>query len=224
MKALAAQPNLVEQVQSAVLASIASGQLAPGERLIQEQVAQALGVSRQPVQQALQIMRNQGVLRDAPGRGLIVAPLEPDHVQNMFAMRSVIEGLACRQAAERNAERAARLGPSVIDAGRRAVAIGSVARMIAADIRFHELIYELSGNPLVPMALATHLPTTQRMMGEILLRDETPVAIWDQHDAMLKAICDGNGDTAESLARHHIEAASALTVARLRSERVPVTD
>jgi DNA-binding GntR family transcriptional regulator len=53
MKALAIQPNLVEQVRDAILAEISSGALAPGDRIIQEQLAQALGVSRQPVQQAL---------------------------------------------------------------------------------------------------------------------------------------------------------------------------
>ena len=53
MKAISPTPNLVEQVRDALLSEIASGQLQPGERIIQEQIAQALGVSRQPVQQAL---------------------------------------------------------------------------------------------------------------------------------------------------------------------------
>ena len=111
MKTLSLQPSLVEQVRSAILEEIASGQLAPGERIIQEQIAQALGVSRQPVQQALQLLRNEGALRDAPGRGLIVAPLIADEVQHMYDMRAVIEGLACQLAAQNNAERAAKQGP-----------------------------------------------------------------------------------------------------------------
>ena len=83
MKALSVQPKLVEQVRDAILDEIAGGVLPPGSRIIQEQIAQALGVSRQPVQQALLLLRNQGVLRDAPGRGLEVAPLVPDDVQHM---------------------------------------------------------------------------------------------------------------------------------------------
>ena len=70
MKSLAVQPNLVELVQDAIVAEIASGQLAPGARIIQEQIAKDLGVSRQPVQQALLLLRNLGVLSEAPGRGL----------------------------------------------------------------------------------------------------------------------------------------------------------
>ena len=157
MKALAVTPNLVEQVRDAILAEIASGQLAPGERIIQEQIARTLGVSRQPVQQALLLLRNLGVLCDAPGRGLVVAPLEADQVRHMYEMRAVIEGLACRLAARHDAERAAKLGPALIDAGRKAVASGSVARMVAADLKFHEFIYDLSGNPLIAPVMASHL-------------------------------------------------------------------
>ena len=218
MKALSTAPNLVEQVRDALLDEIAAGQLAPGDRIIQEQIAQALGVSRQPVQQALALLRNQGVLHDAPGRGLIVAPLDPGHVQHMYDMRAVIEGLACRRAAETNAEKAARLGPALIEAGRKAIAGGSVAKMIAADMKFHEFIYGLSGNPLVAPSLATHLTYTQRVMGEVLIRDETPRDIWDQHAAILDAIARGDGERAEALARAHITQAAGFMVARLRGQ------
>ena len=181
-------------------------------------IAQVLGVSRQPVQQALLLLRNHGLLRDAPGRGLIVAPLDPDHVQHMYEMRAVIEGLAGRRAAEASAERAARLGPALIEAGRKAVASGSVPKMIAADMRFHEFIYDLAGNPLVAPVMTTHWTYTQRVMGEVLMRDEKPRDIWNQHSEILDAIISGNAARAESLARKHITQASDFMVARLRSE------
>lgn len=218
MKVLSVQPNLVEQVHDAILSEITSGKLAPGDRLVQEQLAQALGVSRQPVQQALTLLRNQGVLRDAPGRRLIVAPLDPNHVVHMYDLRAVIEGLACRRAAERNAERAAKLGPALIEAGRKAVASGSVSKMIAADIRFHEFINNLSGNPLVAPALASYLTYTQRVMGEVLIRDEKPRDIWNQHADILDAISAGDGERAESLARSHLAQASGFMVPRLRRQ------
>jgi DNA-binding GntR family transcriptional regulator len=225
MKALTPAPNLTEQVRDAILGEIASGALAPGERVIQEQLAAALKVSRQPVQQALALLRDQGVLRDAPGRGLIVAPLEATHVQHMAELRAVIEGLAARRAAEVNAERAAAAGPALIDAGRRAVASGSVARLIAADMRFHEFIYELSGNPLIAPALASHWTHTQRTMGEVLTRDETPRDIWDQHEAILEAIAAGEPAKAERLARQHIGQAGQYMVSRLRqAESEPAPD
>ena len=218
MKAIALAPNLVEQVRDAILGEVASGQLAPGVRIIQEQIAKTLGVSRQPVQQALALLRNQGVLRDAAGRGLEVAPLEPDQVKHMYDMRAVIEGLACRLAAEHNAERAAKLGPALIDAGRKAVASGSVARMVAADLKFHEFIYGLSGNPLVAPAMQTHWTHTQRVMGEVLIKDETPRDIWNQHAAILDAVARGNSAKAEALARSHITQAADFVVTRMKGK------
>lgn len=218
MKALSLAPNRVEQVRDAILGEITSGQLAPGERIIQEQIAKALGVSRQPVQQALLLLRDQGVLRDAPGRGLVVAPLEPEKVQHMYDMRAVIEGLACRLAAEHSAERAARAGPALIEAGRKAVASGSVARMVAADLKFHAFIYELSANPLIAPAMAAHWTHTQRVMGEVLTKDETPRDIWDQHAAIIDAIARGAPAKAETLARNHITQAADFMVARLHGK------
>ena len=170
------------------------------------------------MQQALLLLRNLGALRDAPGRGLVVAPLEPDQVQHMYAMRAVIEGLACSLAAERSAERAGKLGPALINAGRKAVASGSVARMVAADLKFQEFIYGLSGNPLVAPTMTAHWTHTQRVMGEVLMKDATPRDIWDQHAAILDAVTRGDAARAEALARSHITQAADFMVARLQSE------
>lgn len=219
MKALSIAPNLVEQVRDAILGEITSGKLAPGERLIQEQIARELGVSRQPVQQALVLLRNLGVVQDAPGRGLVVTPLDPDQAQHMYEMRAVVEGLACRLAAERNADKAARMGPALIEAGRRAVASGQLTRMVAADMKFHEFIYGLCENPLIAPVMATHWTHAQRVMGEVLLRDEAPRDIWDQHEEIVSAVASGDGAKAEAAARLHITQAAGFMVARLRSER-----
>ncbi len=217
MKSLSVPPNRTEQVRDALLEEIASGKLQPGERIIQEQIAHALGVSRQPVQQALLLLRDQGVLRDAPGRGLIVAPLDPEHVKHVYEMRTAVEGMACRLAASQKADIARKQGPALIEAGTKAVASGSVARMIAADIRFHEFLYVLSGNPLIAPAMSTHLTYTQRVMGEVLVRDQKPRDIWDQHAAILQAIASGDEDAAERCVRDHLSQASRFMVSRLRA-------
>ena len=218
MKVLAVQPNLVEQVHEAIVSEISSGKLKPGERIIQEQIAQVLGVSRQPVQQALLLLRNQGVLRDAPGRGLIVASLDLEQVSNMYDIRAVMEGLAFRKAAERNAEWAKQQGPALIHNGRKAAAGNSVAAMIAADLKLHDFIYGLSENPLIAPQMQAQWTYTQRVMGEVLMRDELPRDIWNQHEAMLEAVMAGDGATAESLARQHVTQAATVMISRLRSE------
>jgi len=222
MKAIANQPNLVDQVKDALLAEIASGKMSPGERIIQEQIALALGVSRQPVQQALLLLRNQGVLKDAPGRGLIVAPLDADHVAHIYELRAAIEGMACRLASGHITEQTLKQGSAIIELGRKAVASGAITKMIAADIKFHEFLYSLSGNPLIGPAMATHLTYTQRVMGEVLIEDQEPRDIWDQHAKILDAIGKGKADLAAKLAQEHLIHASQFMVSRLKaSEKNP---
>ena len=127
----------------------------------------------------------------------------------------MIEGLAFREAASRNATRAAADGPALIAAGRKAVAQGSVAAMIKADVAFHDFVYTLSENPLIAPAMATHWTNTQRVMGEVLMRDERPRNIWDQHAALLDFIIAGDGRKAEKFAREHIEQAADFMIRRL---------
>jgi DNA-binding GntR family transcriptional regulator len=219
MKILQSQPKLVDQVHNAILTDIAEGKLSAGTRILQEQIARELGVSRQPVQQALLLLRNQGVLRDAPGRGLLVAPMDLEYVRSMYDMRAVIEGLACRKAAQFNAELMQGKGAALIRAGRKAVAAGSVRAMIAADTAFHQFIYMLSRNPLIAPAMSAHWVSTQRVMGEVLLRDESPRDIWDQHEAIYDAIVAADATKAEKLARLHILQAADFMIGRLGIEQ-----
>ncbi len=219
MKIISTQPRLVAQVHQALVSEIAQGNLPPGARIIQEQIAQELGVSRQPVQQALLLLHNQGVLTDAPGRGLIVAPLDPDYVRNVYEIRAEIEGLAFRRAAERSSEQARRLGQTLIDKGHQAAASGSISDMISADLAFHGFIHELSRNALIAPIMHAQWTCTQRVMGEALLHSGGARDIWSDHVEMLEAVVAGNGDLADELAHRHIIKAAAVVIERLRSER-----
>lgn len=216
MKPIQTQPNLAKQVEEAILDEITSGRLGPGSRVIQEQIAKDLGVSRQPVQQALHILRSQGILRDAPGRGLEVVPVDLVYVRNMYDIRSVIEGLACREAALRNSSLALERGAKIIAEGKDAVNRNAYTDMIACDMAFHSLIYELSGNPLIPATMETHWTTAQRVMGEVLHSDEEPRDIWQQHEEILQTIASGDADKAEALARMHISRAANYMIERLQ--------
>src|SRR6202008_764837 len=106
MSQLQSQPTLVEQVVNAIVSEIVDGELPANARLIQDELAKAYGVSRQPVQQALLLLRDRGLVREAPGRGLIVSPVDVDFVRNLYDIRAMLDGLAARVAAEHGSERA----------------------------------------------------------------------------------------------------------------------
>ena len=215
-----AQPTLVEQVVNAIVSEIVDGELPSNSRLIQDELARAYGVSRQPVQQALLLLRDRGLVREASGRGLIVSPIDPDFVRKLYEVRAMLDGLAARLAAERGAERAKIEGPAYLDAGRAAVASGSLNEQIEADMNFHAFINALSENSLIGETTAPHWPYLRRVMGEVLRDDaQMPQTILAEHVAILDAIIAGDGARAEMLSRDHISRAAKIFVQRLQAQQ-----
>ena len=216
MTTVQAQPTLVEQVVNAIVSEIVDGELPANSRLIQEELARAYGVSRQPIQQALLLLRDRGLVREATGRGLIVSPLDVDFARNLYEIRAMLDGLAARLAAER-----ARLeGSAYLDAGRAAVGSHSLSEQIEADMRFHAFINELSGNSLIGETTVPHWPYLRRVMGEVLRDDvQMPQTILSEHVAILEAIMGGHGAQAEALSREHISRAARILVQRLQARQ-----
>jgi len=214
------QLTLVEQVVNAIVSEIVDGHLPANSRLIQDELARAYGVSRQPVQQALLLLRDRGMVREAPGRGLIVSPLDVEFVRNLYEIRAVLDGLAARLAAERAPERARNEGSRYLEAGHVAVASGSLNEQIEADMRFHAFINELAGNPLIGETTAPHWPYLRRVMGEVLRDDsQMPATILREHVAILDAIMGGDAERAERLSREHISRAAKIFVQRLQAQQ-----
>jgi DNA-binding GntR family transcriptional regulator len=217
MQRLALHPDLAQRAYDAILDAICGGLLPPGSRIIQEDLAARLAVSRQPVIQALLLLRKQGFLREAGRRGLVVAPLEAADVRRVYAVRGVLDGLAARCAAVDYAARAAAEGPALIAAGRRAAAGQDVAAMIAADMAFHRFLYDLAGNPLIEESAGLHWQHIRRAMGGVLGRGDRPATVWDEHDAILAAVAVGDGAKAEALSRRHAEAAARELAAQIEA-------
>ena len=216
MRAIAPQLSLVEQAYEAILAAIADGRLAPRARLIQDELAETLGVSRQPVGQALQLLRKHGIVSDAVRRGLIVAPLDFNFVRDLFDIRLAFDAIAAHHAAARNAALAREKGLAIVKKGKAAIKTGVIAKMIAADMEFHFFLYGLSENSLIAEISEPHWHYLRRLMGETLLHDETPEDIWAQHEAIMQAVAQGRPDEAENLAREHISTASRVMLKRIR--------
>src|SRR5260221_8934595 len=113
MEKLHLQPDLVDRAHRAILDAICDGTLQPGSRLTQEELAERLGVSRQPVMQALILLKRQGFVCDAGRRGVMVAPLDPELVLNLYAIRAALDGLAAHEAAQRRPDEARRRRPAI---------------------------------------------------------------------------------------------------------------
>lgn len=225
MQPIAPQPGLTEQVHKVLLDEICDGGLPPGTHLVQEQIAEKLGVSRQPVQQALALLKSEGLLEELGRRGLFVAPLDLARMQHHYAIRGALDGLAARlaaTAAAASADLASRLkreGQALVDAGHAAIEAGAMSRLVQRDVEFHAFVYAASGNPLLAATAEPHWWFLRRIMSEVYRHAEPPPAIWRQHAEILSAIVRGDAARAETAAVRHVEgAAGRLCAALARSE------
>lgn len=222
---LTPQISLVEQAYEALLGEISSGVLAPDTHLIQEVLAARYGVSRQPIQQALLLLKNDGLVQDAGRRGLVVAPLDLQMMSNRYQVRAVLDSLAAKLAAERCAASPAvaaetkRNGNAIIATGMAAVASGVIKDMIAHDVAFHGFVYTASGNPVIGPTAEVHWRFLRRVMGEVLRTSEPPPSIWKQHQGILEAIVAGDSERASALSLDHINSAGARLTAALGAAR-----
>ena len=211
MRPLALAASLVSQAYDAILDEICGGGLPAGTHLVQEALADRLGVSRQPIQQALLLLRNDGVVRDSGRRGLVVPPLDLEMMQHRYRIRGALDALAARLAAERCAAspeiaRATRWqGEQIIMAGIEAVESGSFKDMIGRDVAFHAFVYSTSGNPVLGTTAQLHWPYLRRVMGEVLRRAEPPHAVWRQHREILDAVVAGDAELGAARALHHVD-------------------
>ena len=208
---LEATPDLVDRVYRSLLDAISDGSLAPGERLTQEEIAQQLAVSRQPVLQALRLLKKDGFVQDAPGRGLQVAPLDVQAIRNIYQVRGALDALAARLAAQRRF----RMAPQLLEAGRAAARGDNVAAMIEADLAFHRALYEAAGNPLIGESAQLHWRHLKRVMGAVLQEMRQREAVWDEHQAIADAIAAGDADRAARLIDEHSLNASQGLAERL---------
>ena len=220
MKTLKPTPNLADQVYDALLDEICGGALPAGSHLVQEQLAERLGVSRQPVQQAMARLKADGMVEEIGRRGLWVTPLDPKLMRHHYDIRAVLDGLATRLTAERlrdGAEACAtfrRRSGEILAQGIRAVETGNTAEQVRQDRALHTLIYEMSGNPLLARTAEPHWRFLQRAMGEVLRRAKLPKEIWRQHAEIAEAIVVGDPDRAEHLmVEHDLDAATTLQAA-----------
>lgn len=216
---LDATPDLVDQVYRVLLDAISAGSLQPGQRITQEELADQLAVSRQPVMQALRLLKKDGFVQDAPithgpagrCRGLQVTPIDASWIAQVYEVRGALDALAVRLAAQRRTP----IDPALIAEGRAAVERGDIKAMIDADLAFHTALYRASRNPLIEQSALLHWHHIRRAMGEALQSDMLREPVWDEHEAIARAVAAGDVQRAQDLMHEHSGKASSTLGAEM---------
>lgn len=188
-----------------ILEAIDAGTYKPGDRLVESELAERLGVSRTPVREALQRLETQSMLtRD--GRSLIVASLDHNQLAELYAVRTELEGLAARLAARHASDEELRVLRGMVEED-KALLGGDPRALSRANKRFHKQIHLASHNrflvqqlDLVHRSMALMANTSFAAEG----RDSAGLA---EHEAIVAAIEARDGEAAYQALRTHISRA-----------------
>jgi DNA-binding GntR family transcriptional regulator len=212
-------PNLTEQVFARIIEAIIDRTLPPGQRITQNELAEKLGVSRQPVSHALHLLHRQGLLAESGRRGFEVTQLDPLRIRQLYEVRGALDALAAKLAATRaKIDSAGRAQlEAALRAGRSIDRKTPLARLIALDVDFHGAIYRLAGNPAIEEMIAPQWPHMRRSMATVLAELDYRQSAWTEHEAIAAQIFAGNAWAAENAAQAHALTAGHRTEERLRA-------
>lgn len=216
------QPALIDQVHDRLLGAIIDGTLAPGRRVTQEELAEMLGVSRQPVSHAIQVLRRRGLLVDAGKRGIAVAPIDAARIRDLYQVRAALDGLAAELAAVRCGAGTApkadldALHAALLTGSRESEATGrtNLGHLVEADVAFHAALHRLSGNAAIVETVAEQWPHFRRSMRQVLGGDGVARRVWQEHRAIHAAIMAGRVAEAGQQSRAHAAGAADDMVRR----------
>lgn len=196
---------LREIVLEALKEAIVNGKLKPGERLMEQQVAEELGVSRTPVREAIRKLEIEGFVIIIPRKGAYVSDISLKDIVQVFEVRAAMEALAAGLAAQRIAdEQLEKLERKLVEV-KNAVDSSDLDNIIQFDTDFHEIIYEASRNDRLVQILNNLREQIQRYRTASLASPGRLKDTLKEHQELVEAISTRNVALAQKLAKEHIE-------------------
>lgn len=209
----APQFPLGQVVVDALRKAIHSSRYKPGERLVEDRLAEDMGVSRVPIREALRVLATEGLVEIAPRRGATVRALSRDAAREMIEVRATLEGLNARLAARRHPPETAAGLESVLETGNRAAAKGDAAKLHALNARFHDLLADAGGNAVLGEIMRTLRMRTTPFFATMSRKRAKET--WEEHAAIVRAVIGGDEALAELLATRHVTNAGLQVIASI---------
>lgn len=206
--------DLATQVYWVLRELIITGELRPGQKLVQEELASRLGVSRTPLLSALSKLEQEKVVETLSRRGSFVKTYGPEDLLNLYDIRVQLEPLGARRAAEHVNASDTKTLIEVLARFERAVNADEPEGLRKSDFEFHMEIMKLSRNPfLYDMLDSFSVIIVANVQG--LLKD--PRRSLEEHLDLLRAIEEHRADDAHDVMRSHISSARVELLSQIRA-------
>ncbi len=193
---------LREVVATQIRSMILSGELAQGERLVEGQLAARLGVSRNPVREAIRSLEAAGLIDVVPRRGAYVSAIDQDEIQRIQEVRVLLEGYAVEQAATRCTPEALAYIAECIEEGRRATERGDAVTAAVWHKNFHLGLEQAAGLDFLEQVIDPLRHQTEMVFSMVL--DLRGHITWEEHEAIYESVAAGDVEGGKELIRLHI--------------------
>ncbi|HMM20795.1 MAG TPA: GntR family transcriptional regulator [Selenomonadales bacterium] len=210
---------LREVVCEALREAIMNGTLTPGERLMEIQLAEDLGVSRTPVREAIRRLEMEGFLVMVPRRGTYVSDLSIKDLNEVFEIRTALDVLAAGLAAERiTEEELEQLERLLVQIGEY-IDSGDVEKIVEADSQFHDILYQASRNDRLVGIINNLREQFTRFRSISMAYPGRLKNTLEEHRQLMEAIASHDPETAQRCAREHMENAEQTLLIDLNERR-----
>lgn len=213
-------------VVNAIIAAIVTGELKPGDRIIEQHIAEQMQISRAPVREAIRELVAQGIVKFLPRKGAYIAPLEPDEIRNVYLLRSRLEGLAAFIATPKLLNNDLHLLLSFSENMETATQENDAKKFIENDLKFHDLICQICGNENLQKMIAGVRIQIQLFM----MISKWNLVIHSQltkesrtHQPIIHAFLKSDADLAEQCMRSHVISAGALLIEYIEENKTNIS-
>ena len=198
--------------------AILKGELAPGERLMEIQLAQKLGVSRTPIREAIRKLELEGLVLMIPRRGAEVARISEKSLKDVLEVRRSLEELAIELACQRMTEEDMQALEEAQKAFKAAIEQGDAMKIAETDEAYHDVIYYSTRNKRLVQIISNIRERMYRYRVEYLKDEETRNLLVKEHEEIYEAIRNRDVKQAQEISYQHIENQREAIIRSIREE------
>lgn len=212
--------TMQEIVYDKIRDAILSGHYSPGHRLVAEELAREMGVSRMPVREALHRLESTGLVDSIPHRGTVVSELSEVEIVEIYHIRAVLEGLAARLATSQLTTQEHAQIQAILDEMDRAARAVDLPRFLNLNREFHDVIWRAAHAPHLLELLVNLYATSQRFRSVSVHLPGRLQQVAEEHHRIAEALAMGDAVNAEHIAIEHHENTATRLLTSIEKKRV----
>ncbi|MBI5561119.1 MAG: GntR family transcriptional regulator [Deltaproteobacteria bacterium] len=213
--------TLRERIVEFVKDSVIKGRLKPGERVPEHEIAESLGISRTPIREAFRQLESEGFITVAPRKGAIVSPITPKDVEDFYAIKSLLEGYAAREACKKFTEKEIKRLKSLNQQMTRCAGNNDVKEFFKLDNQFHETFLRACGNDKLCTIAHQIVQQFERFRITALSLPGRMHASVRQHEEIISAFIEEDQERVEMLVRENAHLSAEFLIKEISKGKGP---